>query len=798
MISSKTSNDLFNKIRSKFGNIQIGDTMGEATANPGDAVFFDFDFQEAGDSFGRVSISLADGESVKVFYNQGLVSKLEEDDKTAWYSFLKELKDFAVTHQLGFDVRDITKSSLTKQDYKNIADQNQTVNTADMSEELNRIVKLSGLAESLTGTAKSSFENLDKTRLIIRHSKAVDENIPGDRTRNINSLYIENSDGERFKYPVIHLAGARAMSRHVANGGVPHDDFGKHIVGVSEQIAQLNSFSRYAANKDQLNDSAGDIIEKAKMKLETMRKYIKGLSKQKNYEAIRETFQPSAIAELDDATKNSLREKFTLKHMDDRVESALPLLHSIMQEIERPEDEIPDPEMDAPLSAKDVEIPTPVNAAPMVQQYLADPENKLVLRKDDSADAMLKRTKFTNKNTMLGSILSDIASRMLTKTPDQDRVANFASQVSNDISKEGEPFFEPTKDYIANKKIAFQLAKRYVDDYKKMQQDPAYASQVRQDPAEFGNPKKDRQGRAKESVEEQFESWANRVVENDEPMIIDGKEVDPSSIEYDMQDYGDVIAPISAAKFIDGTDLTDDQMADLEASSAYSNWVRNDYNDRAMSMADDVNQNPETEVPAQEGNEFAQAVNKAKAAGMKPGDKFTVGDKEYTLKDAIEQAGLQLETFFNEDSDDYEGSFEYEFTGDDGEMAWGKIHYKAVNGQVDPKSLQGESEYEGNAKVDDEYATYVIQPGGDEHDEALLAAQEDYDEIAMKMQSKFEQPEAKHADPSKEHYKKALAAGFKGSYEDYVKEYGSFPEEFPKNEAAADREVNDILKLAGV
>jgi hypothetical protein len=895
MISSKISNDLFNKIRSKFGNIQIGNAMGEATANPGDAVFFDFEFREDADTFGRVSISIADSETVKVFYNQGLVEKIDDDSRAEWYAFLKELKDFAVTHQLGFDVRDITKNGLKQQDFKNLADQNKTVNTDGMSEELSRITKLAGLAEGLTGTARSSFENLDKTRLIIRHSKAVDENIPGDRTRNINSLYIENQDGERFKYPVIHLAGARAMARHVANGGVPHDDFGKHIVGVSEQIAQLNSFSRYAANKDQLNDSAGDIIEKAKLKLETMRKYIKGLSKQKNYEAVKETFQPSETPELDDATKASLREKFTLKHMDDRVESALPLLHNIMQEYDKPEDEIADPEMDAPLSAKDAEIPTPVDAAPMVQQFLSDPENKLVLRKDDTADAMLKRTKFTTKNGMLSSILSDIASRMLTKTPEQDRVANFASQIANDIGREGTPFFEPTKDYIANKKIAFQLAKRYVDDYKKMQQDPEYAGQVRQDPAEFGNPKKDRQGRAKEDVAAQFESWANRVVENDEPMIIDGKEVDPSTIEYDMQDYGDVIAPISAAKFIDGTDLTDDQMADLEASGAYSNWVRNDYNDRAMSMADDVNQNPETEVPAQEGNEFALAVQKAKAAGMKPGDKFTVGDKEYTLKDAIEQAGLQLETFFNEDSDDYEGSFEYEFTGDDGEMAWGKIHYKAVNGQVDPKSLQGESEYEGNAKVDDEYATYVIQPGGDEHDEALLAAQEDYDEIAMKMQSKFEQPEsegnneldrikhlsgignednapdmvirdpddeaddkdqeiakdqeeaekinkeldriknlaglgeeetvkekdepadvglspqaqdyaekpddedeADYVKPSEEHYKKALAAGFKGSYEDYVKEYGSFPEEFPKNETSYDREVNEILKFAGI
>ena len=34
---------------------------------------------------------------------------------------------------------------------------------------------------------------------------------------------------------------------------------------------------------------------------------------------------------------------------------------------------------------------------------------------------------------------------------------------------------------------------------------------------------------------------------------------------------------------------------------------------------------------------------------MKSGDKFKVGDKEYTLKDAIEIAGLQLEEFFSEE-----------------------------------------------------------------------------------------------------------------------------------------------------
>ena len=146
-MNPKTSQDLFNKIRSQFSNIQVGDESGVPTADPSSAVFFEFEFKEDSDTYGAVSVSLADGENMKVFYNRNLVDKIDEDSKDEWYSFLKELKDFAVEHQLSFDVRDITKSNLTKQDYKNLADTNTTVNTDDMSEELNRITKLAGIKE---------------------------------------------------------------------------------------------------------------------------------------------------------------------------------------------------------------------------------------------------------------------------------------------------------------------------------------------------------------------------------------------------------------------------------------------------------------------------------------------------------------------------------------------------------------------------------------------------------------------------------------------------------------------------
>ena len=59
----------------------------------------------------------------------------------------------------------------------------------------------------------------------------------------------------------------------------------------------------------------------------------------------------------------------------------------------------------------------------------------------------------------------------------------------------------------------------------------------------------------------------------------------------------------------------------------------------------------DSEQPTDEGNEFAMAVQKAKAAGMKAGDKFKVGDNEYTLKDSdFEQ--VNTNTMENKDKKD--------------------------------------------------------------------------------------------------------------------------------------------------
>jgi len=668
-MNPKNSQDLFNKIRSQFSNIRLGDENGAATADPGSAVFFEFEFQEDADTFGSVSISLADGENMKVYYNRDLVSKIDEDSRVEWYAFLKELKDFAVEHQMRFDVRDITKNNLTKQDYENLADTNKTVNTDEMSEELARITKLAGVekapvAEGLAGTSKSSFENLNKTKLIIRHKGKVDETVPGARSRQIQSLYIENEDGERFKYPMTHLAGARAMQRHVSNGGRPHDEFGQHIVSTSEDIAKLNSFSRYVTNKDQLNDNAGDIIEQTKLKLENLRGYMKNIAKQSHYEAASKDFKTADEQVLDDETVNKMREKFTMTNLDSRVEDALPIINRIMSELEAPkEDQVN--ELDPGDEPIDAPIQAPVDHGAVVQSFLTDPENKLVLRKDPSADKMLSATKFTDKNTMLGSILSDIASRLLTKSGEEDRVANFASRVADGIEQEGSNSFKPGPDYNSNKKIAVQLAKRYIDDYKKMQQDPAYADEVRMDPADF-SPKKNIKGKAIGKEAEEFVEWAEDVVnEYAKPIDLTNKDMfktQDQEKKLDVTKADKIVGSPAYQKMKAGdpkyTDKTENQLEGLTFEdikpyvSMYTDkdgkkvnavldkdgeevFKTHDAKAAMAYLSQNYNKLKEQDSEVQdEGNAYSGAVAKAKMNGMKKGDKVKGPDgDEITLEE---------------------------------------------------------------------------------------------------------------------------------------------------------------------
>ncbi len=324
--------DLFYKIRSRFSGLKLGEETGQITINPEEARFFDFDYMEGKTPIGHVSISLAEPNSMKVYFSHGITEGMDDGQKDNWYSFLRELRQFAKRRLLSFDTRDIAKDNLDKRDYEFLVQNSQPKPTTNNT--IQKPVGESIMAESnMYGSKLMSYQNLLDTRLIIKHNQAVmDDAAPGARTRHISALFVENQDGERFKYPFIHLAGARAMQRHVANGGVPYDDIGKSIVRMSEEIAALKSFGGYVVRNDLMNSETNNVVERSSAYLNSLREQVKALAKQSHYEAYRENFQAVDSEEVPQDVVEDFKEKFTVRSFKEDIASVFPVLYRLMKE----------------------------------------------------------------------------------------------------------------------------------------------------------------------------------------------------------------------------------------------------------------------------------------------------------------------------------------------------------------------------------------------------------------------------------------------------------------------------------
>ncbi len=323
------SQDLFDKVRSRFSNLEMGDETGAVTIDPAEARFFDFDFVREGVDLGRVSISLNDLGSLKVYYSQGITEGQDIMGKKLWYDFLKEMRYFAMRRLLRFDTRDIAKTNLDKNDFQHLA-----ATQGPKEEDMANIAegRWNGRSSSKTSRAVKG-----RTEVIIRHNKPVEETFPGARSqrKNIKAIFIQNRDGERFKYPFIHPAGAFAMAQHVDHGGAPHDPAGKAIIRMSEEIAQLAEFQKTIRGAT-LHDDALGITERAVGRLQELKAQIESLSKRPHYESWMAEFTATEDdglqAELDAVTMEDYKAKFTQKNYQEELSQYFPLLHRIMSE----------------------------------------------------------------------------------------------------------------------------------------------------------------------------------------------------------------------------------------------------------------------------------------------------------------------------------------------------------------------------------------------------------------------------------------------------------------------------------
>lgn len=179
------------------------------------------------------------------------------------------------------------------------------------------------------GSTKTSYITCESARLIIKHKTEVNEELRGSRSRNIHQIFIE-SNGERNKLPFNNLTAAKAMLRHVSEGGYVYDDFGNYITETIKNINNLNKFVKYSVTNNLVNENSQDIIEACASKKHKMRENLKKIVTKKGYLESKENFVPT-ISETQDTSE--LEEMFTVRTIDETVSDTLPLVAQIAQEI---------------------------------------------------------------------------------------------------------------------------------------------------------------------------------------------------------------------------------------------------------------------------------------------------------------------------------------------------------------------------------------------------------------------------------------------------------------------------------
>lgn len=172
------------------------------------------------------------------------------------------------------------------------------------------------------GSMKTSYQQTEGAKLIIRHNKPVNEEVRGSRSRNIQALFIENTQGERFKYPHNHLLAARTMTQHVAKGGTPYDQVGQKIIGLSEERTQLLKVAGYIKGQG-LQEQAGDVQFAVTQRLGE----IKNLLGKYNPDRFM-----SDIHEEDETNLEALKERLTKNVFDENIGNMLPKLNGYVKE----------------------------------------------------------------------------------------------------------------------------------------------------------------------------------------------------------------------------------------------------------------------------------------------------------------------------------------------------------------------------------------------------------------------------------------------------------------------------------
>jgi len=179
------------------------------------------------------------------------------------------------------------------------------------------------------GKQGSYSDAVPTTKIIIQHSRRIEEG--EQRYRNIAKIFVENSEGERFAVPTNKPGLARVYARHIAEGGTPYDERGRHITSLVEEYSKMSGFMRATRGK-QFNESAQQLVTEAVNYYQSLRESLSKMTGHRGYSAYFESWTPSLMEDGEEQETN-LNELFVQETLDPRIESVMPILGKLQRKL---------------------------------------------------------------------------------------------------------------------------------------------------------------------------------------------------------------------------------------------------------------------------------------------------------------------------------------------------------------------------------------------------------------------------------------------------------------------------------
>ena len=306
--------NLFELLHSKGLDPTMLSTSGKEIPTPEEAEVFQFNFVKDGEDYGTVTISIDGLHKLAVYFSDDVANSEKEEsesDDISWYQLLNQLKKFSQKYQLSFELRNVSnlKHDMAKREY---------------------MKKKESIAEGYypMGKKASYSDAVPSVKIVLQHSRQIEEG--EQRYRNVERIFLENEQGERFLAPTTRPGIARVYARHIAEGGKPHDDRWNHIGSLCEEYSKMAGFVR-ATRNGQFTESTQKLIAEGINHYQALRESLGRLAGHRGYNAYFESWSPPLME--DDSDTSNINELFVQETVDPRIESVMPILSKLQKKI---------------------------------------------------------------------------------------------------------------------------------------------------------------------------------------------------------------------------------------------------------------------------------------------------------------------------------------------------------------------------------------------------------------------------------------------------------------------------------